>query len=385
MKIGGIIAEYNPFHNGHLYQIDTLKREYGVTHVVVVMSGNYVQRGDVAIVDKFKRSKMAIYGGADLVLELPVVYALSSAEYFANAGVHILDSLNCVDLLSFGSTADIDTIKTIAELSNSIRNSPEVLNLIKLGYTFPMALSTVMSEYSEVLNEPNNVLGLEYVRAILKHGSNIVPTTITRKHVMHHSTKAVENFASASYIRSSIAEGLDIKDYLTEYSYNVIQSSKTTNIDSLEQAILYRCRTATIEQIANTPDVSQGLEYRISKAIRQSTSVNQLLNAIKTKRYTLARLRRILLNLLLNITKQDLETPPPYARVLAMNRKGIEALSKAKLSATIPIGTSLAKLEKSSTQAERLAYLETTSTDIYNLSNGSICGLDYTTPIKPID
>lgn len=388
MKIGGIIAEYNPFHNGHRYQIEQFKLKHNITHLVVVMSGNFVQRGDVAIIDKFKRSKMAIQGGADLILELPVCYALSTAEYFALGGIYLLNSLGCVDTLSFGSSSDIDTLTKISKLSNELRNSNEVLELMNNGLTFPNALAKVVStlnyDYSNVLGEPNNVLGLEYIRALNRLHSNIEPTTLVRKNVQHNSTAPLDNFASASYIRNEILKGANVSKLMP--NYDIITSNDIHSIESLERVILYKLRCTSIEELQSTFDVSHGLEHRILQATKKSTSLNDLLFNIKSKRYTLARIRRIVLNVLLGITKQDISTMPPYARILAMNTKGTEILSIAKKRASIPIGTSLAKLEKISTECKKFATLESKSTDIYELSsNKSIsCGTDYTHKIELI-
>lgn len=391
MKIGGIIAEYNPFHNGHRYQIEKFKQDYNITHLIVVMSGNFVQRGDIAIVDKFKRSQMAIKGGADLIIELPVTYALSTAEFFALGAIYILNSLGCVDKLSFGSSSDINTLIQISKLTESIRNSNEVLNLLENGISFPSAISKVTNNlygdvYSSILSEPNNVLGLEYIRALKRLNSKIEPTTLTRKNVQHHSNTPIDNFASASYIRNLILNGERFYDYVPKYTNDIINQNETSRIENLEKIILYKLRTSNVDDIQSIFDVSHGLEYRILQASRKSTNLNDILFNIKSKRYTLARIRRIILNLVLGITKQDLSIMPPYARILAMNNKGIEILSMAKKMSNIPIGTSLAKLEKLSIDCKRFATVESISTDIYNLSKNVIlpCGLDYTHKIEII-
>lgn len=396
MKIGGIIAEYNPFHNGHEYQIKTFKEKYNISHVIIVMSGNFVQRGDVAIIDKFKRANMAIMGGADLVLELPVPYALSSAEHFARGGISILNSLGCVDTLCFGSTTDIHTLIDIAKISEELRNSKEVLSLMESGRTFPNALSEVVAsvynkDYSNALSEPNNVLGIEYIRALNFLNSTIEPITITRKNVQHNSTVAIENFASASYIRNSIYNDNFVDKFLSNYSNDVLNQStidgSICKLKNLENAILYKLRTSSIDEIKSITDVSQGLEYRIYQSVRSTSNLYDLLMSIKTKRYTLARIRRIILNLLIGTNKLDILTPPPYGRILAMNKNGIEMLSKANKSTKIPIDTSLARLKKISAQTLRFAELESQATDIYNIScdNPKVCGLDYTTKIIPLN
>lgn len=389
MKIGGIIAEYNPFHNGHRYQIERFKADHNITHLVVVMSGNFVQRGDVSIVDKFERSKMAICGGADLIIELPVAYALSTAERFAFCGIYLLESLGCVDSLSFGSSSNIEDLTMVAKLSEEVRNSNEVLKLMEDGLTFPNAMNKVIqklygNKFANVLNEPNNVLGLEYIRALIRLNSNIQPTTLSRKNVEHNSNMPLDGFASASYIRESILQGREFKNLIPTYSNDIFNHAVIHNMDSLNKIILYKLRTTSIEEVQSTFDVAHGLEHRILQASKVSTNLNDLLFNIKSKRYTLARIRRVILNLLLGITKDDISTMPPYARVLAMNTRGIEILSKAKKTSNIPIGTSLAKLEKLSSECKRFCTLESTSTDIYGLSGNVVvpCGVDYTHKVE---
>lgn len=376
MKVGGVIAEYNPFHNGHKYQIEQFKREHDVTHIVVVMSGNFVQRGDVAITDKFTRSRVAIQCGADLIVELPVSYALSSAENFAKGGIATLDALNCIDTLSFGSTSDIDTLKEVSKLSEGVRNSPELKSMLKSGITFPVALSKLMGEYSNILIDPNNVLGVEYIRTLNALNSSIKPTTLKRKDVQHDSSTPIGNFASASYIRESIYTRQEFKKYVPMWD----DDTPIANLKNLEKVILYRLRTSTIEDIRPIFDVSQGLEYKVLKSSKSSNSLEELYFNIKSKRYTLSRVRRIVLNLLLGISKTDVLSPPPYARILAMNSKGIEILSKAKRVSKIPIGTSLAKLGRLSERCQRFATLESTATDVYNLAFDRVypCNTDYT-------
>jgi predicted nucleotidyltransferase len=277
----------------------------------------------------------------------------------------------------------------VSTILEELRNSQEVLELIKSGNTFPNAVSKVFKatygdRFSNVLDEPNNVLGIEYVRALQSLHSNIKPTTLTRKNVLHHDTTPMGNFASASTVRELLLNGMDYRPYVPESSYGILSNSPHADLTNLERVILYRLRTATLEDIQSVADVTQGLEYRVLQAVKTATSLEELLLSIKSKRYTLARIRRIILNLTLGITKYDTSTVPPYARVLAMNHKGVEILSKAKKCASIPIGTSLAKLEKLSPQAKRFATLESTSTDVFNLASSQVypCGLDYTHKIE---
>ncbi len=375
MKVSGIVCEYNPFHNGHKYHIQKT-RENGATHIVAVMSGNFVQRGDVAIMDKFERARVAVQNGVDLVIEIPVAYVLSSAEGFARAALYILNSIGCVDELSFGSECgDLSKLIEAAKATITCADSLELKLMLDNGASFPSAVhALVEKEYgkavSDLLDSPNNVLAIEYIKAISYLNSKIVPYTIKRKHAGHDDMNVTENFASASFIRQNVME-INYSDLMPETMYTTLSEAvangKNGSLSNLEKAVMYRMRTISPAQLRDVPDVAQGLEHRIYEA-RSASTVQEMMEQIKTKRYTMARIRRILLNTILGITNEDLKTPPVYARILAVNERGTDILHIAKEKSRLPLMTSLAKLSEINAVTKRCAELESFATDIYNLA-----------------
>lgn len=377
MKVSGIICEYNPFHNGHLYHIRKT-RENGATHIVAVMSGNFVQRGDTAIMDKLERARLAVRSGADMVIELPVQYSLASAENFASGAVHLLDSLGAVDELSFGSECgDTEKLRKAMETVDlaALTHADEIKSIMEKGYTYPRALNSVVNGYdaeaAAIIAEPNNTLAVEYMRALKRSGSAMEPFTVMREKAAHDGTEATDGFASASMLREMIENGESIDAFTTEdwaaAIKNAVKNGETASLSRLERVILYKLRTCSVEEIGQICDVGQGLEHRIYGA-RMAGSLDELLFTVKTKRYTMARIRRIMLSLLIGITKADMEQLPPYGRILAFNERGREVLARAKGSARIPFGSSIAKLSQLGDIAERFAELEIRASDIYGLA-----------------
>ncbi len=383
MKICGIIAEYNPFHNGHKYQIEETKRRFGATHTVAVMSGNFTQRGDTAIFDKYKRAEVALKNGVDLVIELPVAYALGSAEQFALGAVSVLQSLGCVDMLSFGSECgDIDLLHETAGAVVYAQQHDDFFRFMRSGDTLPVALQKTIEKYYEseiieTLTEPNNTLAVEYLKAMDEMGCLFEPVTIGRTGTGHDSDEVSENIASASKIRKMILAGEDVSAFVPE-----LPDGETADIRNLETAILAKLRMMSQKEIEKAPNVLMGLENRIYKSARVATNLAELYMLIKTKRYTLARIRRIVLACFLGIKKSDLKKSPSYIRILGMNGKGREILAKADCK--LPMDTSLKALMKSGDVQKRQAYLEEVSGNMYALAydKKKPCGLEYTS--KPV-
>lgn len=380
MKVSGIICEYNPFHNGHLYHIQQTRKN-GATHIVAVMSGNFVQRGDVAVMDKLDRARLAVKSGADLVIELPVQYSLSSAENFAAGAVYLLDSLGAVDELSFGSECgDIDKLRNALETTRNaaVEHADDIRQIMEKGYTYPRALTSVIngmdSETASIISQPNNLLAIEYIKALANYSSDIIPFTIKRDSSAHDAPPASGSSASASFIREKIEterSTAGIRHYVPELWADALSSAfskgETASLSRLERVLLYKLRTSSADEIARISDVGQGLENRIYGA-RMAGSLDELLFTVKTKRYTMARIRRIMLTFLIGVTKEDMEILPPYGRILAFNERGREILARAKDSAKIPYGSSIAKLSQLSETAERFAELEIRASDIYGLA-----------------
>ena len=385
MNVCGIICEYNPFHNGHKYHIEQTREVFGATHIVGVMSGDFTQRGDVALIDKYKRTETALKNGVDLVIELPVVYALGSAEQFAQGAVYLLNALGCVDMLSFGS--ECGNIKQLREAAGAVlyaQESEEFKSYMKEGLSYPAALQKAIEKYYtddviETLACPNNTLAVEYIKAIDNIASPIKPVTVKR-HIAGHDSEIIDpqsNVLSASQLRKMIEAGEDISRYAPECDF-----SETASIANIETAILSKLRVMNKSAIEKTPNVLLGLENRIYRAARVAGSLNELYFLVKTKRYTLARIRRIILSAFLGITKNDLQFSSSYVRILGMNGKGKEILGAAKCD--IPINTSLSQLEKTGDKAKKQARLEARCNDQYALAfdKKRPCGLDFTA--KPV-
>ena len=383
MKTAAVICEYNPFHNGHKHHIERTKSDFGATHIAAVMSGNFTQRGDVAIFDKFTRAKTALENGADLVLELPVCASLGSAEQFAAGAVNIINSLNCVNLLSFGSECgDIELLKETAGAVVFAEQTNEFYGMMRRGLAYPGALVKTIEKYYDddiikTLSAPNNTLAVEYLKALAETGSAAEPVTIKRRGAEHDSDKIGNNTASASLLRNMIINGKDVSS-LTPCVF----PKEYADISRLETAILFKLRTMTAREIGNAPNVLHGLENRIYKTVRAARSLSELMVLLKTKRYTLARLRRIVLCCFLGITKNDAKQKPAYIRILGMNTKGREILAAAKPS--LPVDASLSALMKHNEACKKQAMLEHNCSNIYALAYEKAlpCGLELTS--KPI-
>jgi len=354
MKTIGIIAEYNPFHNGHKFHIEQAKRQTAADAVVVVMSGNYVQRGDCAIFDKRVRARATIEGGADLVIELPTVNATQSAENFAQSSVYLLNALGCVDFLAFG--AEAEEIGDIAEVAQFLTSeNPKFDELIreklKSGISYATARESAVGElcgerFAAVLREPNNILGVEYLKALLKFGSSIEPILIKRKAVRHDESEARGEFASASLVREMIANGgvENVESLVPSECMVIYQTAQIHKLQSVEVAILANLRRSSSEEIARIADISEGLENRILKAAKLSTTLEELIDRVKTKRYTRARLRRIMLHAYLGITRED-STLPQYLKILDFSPRGQEILNKVKKSTDLPLAKNFRQIE----------------------------------------
>jgi predicted nucleotidyltransferase len=403
LKTFGIISEYNPFHNGHKYHIDKV-REAGATHIVAVMSGNYVQRGDVAIIDKFKRAEIAVQNGVDLVIELPVTYSLSSAELFARSGMMLLGALGCVDGVSFGCENDsLSLLKEAAEASIKAAVPEKIRPVLEQGTPYPQALQQIIGLeagplVAEIFDDPNNTLAVEYIKAckFLSLDMEILP--IKRVGASHNSEKPSGIYASASAIRKMIEDGEDITGFVPEQTAKAIaeyeEAENLCYFENLERELLYMLRKSVPQQFALLPDVGQGLENRIFEAGKAATSLDEFLEMCKTKRYTMAKLRRILLNLYIGTLNSDLMMPPAFGRILAFNDRGIEIIkasgtknSEEPNRLAVPFSSDIKELVSSPTPAaKRFVQLTTLSSDLYALAARNVkrSGSDFTAKIAKI-
>lgn len=386
MKITGIICEYNPLHNGHLYHIQQVRKN-GAEAIVAVMSGNFMQRGDVAVMDKFTRARLAVEAGVDLVIELPVPYAVAPAETFALGGVALLSALPNVTEISFGSECgDLELLQAAAEACHLCKTTYRDMmeDFLREGHPYPEVLMHMVDQLygkdvADVLLEPNNTLAIEYLSAIEQLQSPLAPHTVQRRGAGHHSMLVAESrpeagtagIASATYIRRCLAEGKDCRKTVPAYCYRALNESaeagQLADMAFLERILLYRLRTASRWDLLDIAEVGQGLENRILRA-RTATSLDEVLEMLKTKRYPLARLRRILLHILLDIRKSDMQGLPPYGRILAFNDMGRQILRCSKGRRGIPFSHSLKELSGTSKQANRCAMLDARATDVYYLS-----------------
>jgi predicted nucleotidyltransferase len=392
MLIAGIVSEYNPFHLGHAAHISQT-RLAGATHVVAVMSGNFVQRGEPAILSKWVRAQQALENGVDLVVELPLPWALSGAEKFAYGSVALLDALGA-DLLSFGSECgNTDQLEQAAQALNSPTLREALRSGLKDGSTFAKARqSAIHGLYGEktalLLREPNNILGIEYIKALRKLDSKMKPFTIKRIGAAHDAPQAEGEIASASMIRGRIRSGEDFTAHLPKTAADLVKDEISAgrapaDISRIERAILAKLRTISREEFASLPDVSEGLENRIYGAVRKASTLEELYDAVKTKRYTHARIRRIILCAFLGLNSSFSNGIPPYLRIIGFNRRGLEILHSAKMTTKLPIITNSSDILSLDSKARNMIELESRSTDLFALCmpHAAPCGLDRTTGI----
>lgn len=360
--ITGITAEYNIFHNGHKYQIDEIKKRSDA--VVAVMSGSFVQRGDVTVTDKWTRAKTALMCGVDLVIELPACYALNAAPNFASGAVGIMNALGVIDSIAFGSeSGDISQLRQTAQImeNEETRISDKIKKYISDGLCYPAAISKAYDGLidSRLLSQPNNILAVEYIRAIIRTGSNITPVTIERRAAGHHDTLIRGNIASASKIREMIADNEDISA-LIPYDLSEISENMPYSLSRLDCAVISKLRGAKSGDLTNISEMTEGLENRIIKAAMENDNFVSLADAVKSKCYTMSKIRRILLASLLDFTKDIYSPLPEYIRVLGMNKTGADILKRAKKVCSVPIITKAADFKRQSPQFE----LDIRATDI---------------------
>ncbi len=382
LSVFGVICEYNPFHNGHKYLLELIKSDNN--SVIAVMSGSFTQRGDVAIADKFSRAETAVKYGADLVLELPTVYACAPAETFARGAVQVLRCTGVLDSLCFGSeTDDTELLKAAADIFEDERFKTELKANMESGDYYPKAVEkaaeTIHSQkLAKLLSTPNNILAVEYLRAL--RGTDIGFKAVKRVGTNHDSNEVSGEYTSASNIRSIIKQGESFSSFTPDY-----EITNPADFKNLERTVLYRMRTMNKDEIAALPDVKEGLENRIYDAVQTSGSLDELLDSVKTKRYTMSRLRRILVYALLGITADLPQTDAPYIRVLAFNKKGAELMSHIKKRSSLPLITNVSDGYNSlDDNAKRIFDIDIRATDIFNLATEKVgeCKSDFTRKLK---
>ena len=432
MKTIGIITEYNPFHNGHLYHLFKAKEMTKADYVIAIMSGNFLQRGEPAIINKWSRTKMALYTGVDLIIELPFVFSTQDANGFSFGAVKLLDSLQMVDYLCFG--CETDNLDTLYSISNFLHIEPQkykdlIVYNSKKGFEFPKTRSQALCEYhrkfgidglekispldlSKLLKYPNNILALEYIKHLLNLKSKIKPLAIKRMGASYHQKNITGDISSATSIRNEILNNLNptntnlfrlndkIKSTIPSSVFPVLEKELREGrgpitLDSYRQYILATLRRISSENISRIQGVTEGLENRIKKASLKSYTVEQLINSIKTRRYTRTKIQRIILHLMMNLSKKDVKIfnrcGPLYARILGFSKKGKTLLRTIKKNSSTPLVSKLSNYLRQTASWEninirnrltKMLNYDILATDIYVLGSkkaeNRIARLDFT-------
>ncbi|WP_251860330.1 nucleotidyltransferase [Clostridium sp. Marseille-Q2269] len=391
MNISSIIVEYNPMHKGHIYHIEKTKELTGCDALICIMSGNFVQRGFPSILDKWTKANIAISNGVDLVLELPALYSLSSAEFFSFGAISILNNLNIVNNICFGS--EIGSIENLQSIANILLYEPfEYKILLKKflnnGVSFAKARNLALVELNKnnkIINEDinkilslsNNILGIEYLKSLLLVNSSIKPFTITRQGANYKDENLHNQYSSASSIRKYLKENENIdilKTFLPEMTFLELKNLVDSGYDfSMEDSMINYIRykyTCGYRNIHNLIDVSEGLDNRIYKSLENNSSYHNLIGKIKSKRYAYSRIGRILCQYFIGFENYDLNTllksTPSYIRVLASNETGLKVLKEIKKHSSTDIYTKIPKYTND------LLALDIKSTNAYSILNNNI-------------
>ncbi len=409
MNICGIVAEYNPFHNGHQYQLNKAKELSNADFTIIVMGGNFMQRGTPAVMDKYTRAKVALSCGADLVLELPSYYSTGSAEYFAMGAVSLLDKLGCVSHLCFGSECgNVSLLQKIAQIL--LDETPEykecLQSYLRSGSTYPSARSAALTKIApelsadiSVLNSPNNILGIEYIKSILRSSSSITPLTTMRYGAGYHDIRLGINQSSATALRQALWTGINIavlSNQLPEESFNILdeylQNNELIHLNDFSEILYYKLLAERDKGYTDYVDVSQALSDRIVNHLYDFDGYEAFCDLLKTKEITYSRISRCLYHILLNIRKDDLDNYinnlgiTPYARVLGFRKESAGIFSEIDKTTQIPLVTKLADASHIlSEPAYEMLRKEIAINDIYSsirASKGKVPMYnEYTTPI----
>ncbi len=358
MKNIGIISEYNPFHHGHAHQIEQSLAQTGADSVITIMSGSFVQRGYPAIYDKWLRTELALLSGANLVIECPVHYAVSSADFFARGAIETLMATGIVDYLSFGS--EYDNLNQLTEIAKILTKEPphfkeELKASLSKGHSYPKARATALSQTfgKELINEvsqSNSILALEYLKWLEHHNHPFSPVLIKRKGSAYHDENVHSHYSSATAIRKRLLDAsrpvsqLELEQLMPAPNAALIHSRNPypVSIKDFETQLLYRLKTLSPTELSNIREVNEGIENRVLLLSKTAKTYDDLVNGLKHKRITQTKCQRLLLNVLLNHTTKTY-LPPAYIRVLGFDEKGQTLLSQMKEKASLPIITTVSK------------------------------------------
>ena len=364
MKSIGIICEYNPFHNGHIYQINKIKEKYNDYTIIVVMTGNFTERGDVSIIDKWARTEIALNHGIDLVIELPYPFATQSADYFAFGGINILEELQ-VEKIIFGSESnDLDSIKTIAEVQIENDEFDQLVKIYsKLGKNYPTALSCAVKDLTgKEITTPNDLLGISYLKTILKNNYKIEAECIQRTNE-YHNNELTNNISSGTAIREALKNNKSIINQIPKDTISYYKSIHT--IDDYFEILKYKIITE--KDLSKYQLVEEGIEQTLKKEINKANNYDDYIKRIKSKRYTYNKISRMLLHILCNFTKEKARKwkKPEYIRILGFNNKGKMYLNSIKKELNIPL---ISKITKNKND---MLEFEIETTNIYNIKKNS--------------
>ena len=380
MSAIGIIAEFNPLHNGHKYILDRATESSKT--VICAISGNFVQRGETAIVSKEIRARMALSCGADIVVELPVLWSMSTAQNFALGGVWQLYNCGCDEIIFGSECGDIKKLYALADILLSEDFNTLVSEEIKKGITFAAARENAVKSLGgdiALLKNPNDNLGIEYIAATKKLNLNIKFSCVKRQGAGHDKGVS-DGFASASFIREKIKENgwEELTEYMPAECIDLLKNANLSDMKLLERAILSSLRLTSKEDFRNLPDLSEGLDNALFASARQADSYEELCDLLKSKRYTLARVRRLILSAYLRLDDEFFMKTPPYVRILGFNKFGERHLKEFK--SALPVIKRVAEISTLGKEAIKVLETESRATDIFALSleNPQTCGAEYT-------
>ena len=394
MKVLGIIAEYNPMHTGHIYHINEAKKITNSDYVIAIMSGSFTEQGNIAMLDKFTRAKEAINSGVDLVIELPTIYAVSDGGSFANKAIQILNDLNIVDSICFGAeTGDISKLNNIANtiVVNEEKIWDDIKENLKKGISFANARNEALKFFLKddeinLVNTPNNILGIEYLKSIITLNSNITPYCIKRESNDFNDNIITQEYTSSTSIRKYLEDGKDIQnisEYISKNTLNSILNSKVLFNKDIFEILKYKIITISKEKLRNIYGITEGLENKIQSEIIDSYTYEDFIFKLKSKRYELSKIKRMLIHILLDTTKEDFEnlkdSNSNYAHVLAFNHDKKEILSYISKNSKIPILTSINDntLAKLTQKQRKLIDYDLKASNIYSILNETKLNQDY--------
>lgn len=370
MSLIGIVCEFNPFHNGHKYLIDSVKKDGDI--VVCVMSGNFVQRGEPAIFPKDVRTRTALMNGADIVIELPFAYATASAEYFATNALRILDSVGC-DKIAFGTeNNNIEDIERVARNFEDDNFKARVSHYLDKGLSYPTARQSAFDELELDfdISAPNSILAIEYIKAIKMLSLNIKPVTVKRTGTGYHDEFSVDSYASATYIRNCIFNNRDFKELVPRIAFdeydNAIKNGRILSQDKYDISSVTLLRSNIYEKNDSLSNMSEGLCNRIDSAVKESISLDEIYERSKTKRYTYSRIKRGVLSRMFSVSEKTVDTPVPYCRLLGYNKSVQSKIGDVIKNSKLPFVVRYSDIEKGSDFMKEIFMLECKTTDFYN-------------------